>query len=171
MSSQDALPGSAPKSPPSVAQAVAATAAEWGPKAAKLHQLRQVILLEDLRSLAKADREKVRRYETKKLWGQEPTQAAEPEMGDILIADNITIGQPAPRDAAPAEPATPSGQPAAAGALAKLALAAALLGGGAGIGAGLPWLAGRLKTPAPAAAAPGDDTWLDLRLAPPTPGP
>ena len=99
-------------------------------------------MLEDLRVLMRDDRDAVRRYRNKTVFGDnDPAHAQEPDMGDILIADNITIGAPAP-SALPLGAGTessPTGgtdlsKPTKIPAWLKAAIATAALGGIGGLG-------------------------------------
>jgi len=110
MSCADASPTSKDESPPSLATAAAEAAEEYLPKAAKLKEVHHAIMLEDQRTLLRDDRDSVRRYRNKTVFGDnDPAHAEEPDMGDILIADNITIGATPPNGAkAEAEPGTMS---------------------------------------------------------------
>lgn len=58
-------------------------------KASKLEVARQAILTQDLAELAAADREKVRRLEEKRIFGQEnPPVANGDPVGDIIVCDD-----------------------------------------------------------------------------------
>jgi len=116
---------------PSLGRAAAEAAEEYLPKAVKLKEMHHAIMLEDLRELAREDRESVRRYRNKTVFGQEAEAQESEPMGGIVIADNISIG-------ATAESAELSGG------LSKKAMAAivaAVLGAG-GLGAGAAYLGG-----------------------------
>jgi len=66
------------------------------PKLAKLQQAKQAVFLEDFRALAADERESVRKYKDKTLFGgsgsSNPSQ--EGDMGNITIADNVSINEP-----------------------------------------------------------------------------
>jgi hypothetical protein len=66
-------------------------------KQAKVALLREVLMAHDLKELAQADREKVRRFEEMKIFGRDPgpSKSGDP-VGDITIADNIRIGSDPP---------------------------------------------------------------------------
>ena len=104
MCSQGASNGSISNSASSLTEAAAEAAEDYLPKASKLRQLRAMMDLQDWQILQRDDRDAVRRYRNKTVFGDsDPAHAQEPEMGDILIADNITIGaQPTP--SAPSAP-------------------------------------------------------------------
>ncbi len=178
MSSANGTSGSAANSPPTLQKAAGEAAEDYLPKASKLRQLQSLMDLQDWRALQRDDRDAVRRYRNKTVFGDnDPAHSQEPDMGDILIADNITIGQPGAAQAAPAAPQTAatSAPPQVASGLsglAKAGIAAALLASGAGAGAGVPWLLGAFdRQPAAAVEQPvqADDTWQTLRLSSPRP--
>lgn len=90
-------------------------------KANKLEVARQAILTQDLSELAKADREKVRRLEEKRVFGQEKPPVSGEDVGDIIVCDDYRRND-APR------PAPSRAWPLAAGiALAGGMIAAAAL--------------------------------------------
>ena len=80
-------------SPQSVAQSVDEAAEEYLPGMAQLKVAERAVLLEDMRYLAQADREKVRKLEAKKLWGtSDVNDVKEPEMGDLIVTGDIHVG-------------------------------------------------------------------------------
>lgn len=168
-SSPNAANGSTASSPPAgLPRAAAEAVEEYLPKAAKLKELQTAIMLEDLRALAQRDREVVRRYEDRKLFGDQPTPSQEADMGDILIADNITVGAEA--RAGPLQAATPPTTSAWKRAGQVAAIAAAL--GGlplAGVGLNALW-----QRPASEQNQPAEPTeisipayGLDIEVEPP----
>lgn len=122
-------------------------------KGSKLRLAREAVLAQDLAELARADREKVRRFEEQRLFGGKAAAVADEPVGDIIVCDDyhrndppvsvgaaVSVGQPAPAAAA------------ASRHLLTTALAVAL----AGASSGLAFLAGQRLTSTPAApTAPG----------------
>lgn len=177
MSSQNGTNGSAANSIPTLETASAMAATDYLPKASKLRQLKAMMDLQDWRVLQRDDREAVRRYRNKTVFGDsDPSHSQEPDMGDILIADNITIGAqspaaqvvPTPAQAAAPTPSAVSPQPETSGlsTFAKAGIVAALLASGAGAGAGVPWLLGAFNKQQAAVVQPAqdEDTWQTVRL-------
>jgi len=164
------------------------TAEDYLPKASKLRQLRAMIDLQDWQALQRDNRESTRRYRNKTVFGDDSVESAkEPDMGDILIADNITIGGAASPNmgsttaqvpAAQAAPVTqpPQSRPAqeksglpswAKTALKTAAVAAAAGGAGAGI-TSLMTRGTEPEAPPSAAKVGADtDTQYQLRLTKP----
>ncbi len=104
----------------SVAESVREAAEMVLPGMARIREGWEAVFLEDQRALAKADREKVRKLEAKKLWGvTDVANIEEPEMGNLVLAGDIHVnsakqvgevlgalsGQPQlPRQESPPEP-------------------------------------------------------------------
>ncbi len=76
----------------SVAESVREAAETTLPGMAQIREGWGAVMLEDQRALAKADREKVRKLEAKKLWGvSDVANIEEPEMGNLVLAGDIHV--------------------------------------------------------------------------------
>lgn len=72
---------------PTIDQTIRETAQSHLAKQSKVELGHDAVMLEDLRALALADREKVRLYEAAKVPGQAAREGPDNEMGDIIICD------------------------------------------------------------------------------------
>jgi hypothetical protein len=81
-------------SPPTVAESAREAASQFHAKAAKLETALQAAYLDDHRKLMRADREKVRQLEQKRLG---INTGGEDDVGDIIVADDVHVQAP-PRE-------------------------------------------------------------------------
>lgn len=81
------------KSPQSVEESAQEAAEMYLPGMAQLEAAERVVMLEDQRHLARADREKVRKLEAKRVFGMnDVSNVEEPEMGDLIVTGDIHVG-------------------------------------------------------------------------------
>jgi hypothetical protein len=133
----------------SVRASLEEAAEEFLPGMARLEEAKKAVMVDDLRRLVRDDREAVRRYREKTVFGQDtPSSTEEPPVGNLVVAETIHFE----------ERATPR-PPKGLGIVGKLLVAASLLAGGAGAGV----LVNELLSPDPPAAVDTDtDTTTDV---------
>lgn len=93
MSSNNEAKACPTDSPQSVEESLEETVESYLPTMARLKAAEKAVMLEDLRRLARSDREKVRKLEAKRLWGlDDVSDVEESDMGDVIVTGDIHVG-------------------------------------------------------------------------------
>lgn len=146
----------APRRPPTAGETADEAYSQQLAKRAKMEVAREAVFLEDLREIARADREDVRKIKEKHLWkepGSEPAGgggAGGEDVGDIIVCDDYHAPGSAP-------PAANGG----VGTLAGLLIGAGLVAGGL--------LVGKALTAAPPVTNVNSREGFVIELVPPKP--